>query len=501
MSIDDLFNFCLKNQMTHFEQNDEVNEIAVRMPAKFTFSDDAAQYEGLRPFNAAAYHDNINLNHTEISEENLVKTLPSAMLRPVLANVVEQDGELDFGSHDFYEDEDGKIIYEESPIGVIFGENTIEYDEKAKVNRAILHGFLFEGYCQDAIDILERRGGQADCSVELCIRAMSFDCDNQVLSLDDFYVSGLTLLGATVAPGMKGSHLKLADFSADTQAVCAKVDNTKLVETLESFNNTENVRKEDIVMGEEENVNFEANEETPELTEVQGETVVEEVTETTPEETEGESAEFEADDNEPESEPEVFRKEFAREVSHEEVRYGLYQLLGQFEELDNEWYDITSVFDEYFIMTGWSTGNSYGQKYTVEDGNVAFVGERYRLFVEYLTESELAELNSMRANYAAIAGKLAKYEEAEELADKMTVFEDESFAQFIETDEFKELMSEETLKKFSKEELADKANLAFSKLVKKNGCFSMQTNVEPHKDVALPCFDKPMSFLDKVLNK
>ena len=59
----------------------------------------------------------------------------------------------------------------------------------------------------------------------------------------------------------------------------------------------------------------------------------------------------------------------------------------------------------------------------------------------------------MRANYSSISEKLAQYEEAEQIADKMTVFEDEAYKNYLETDEFKSLMDVENVKKFTKEEL------------------------------------------------
>ena len=62
----------------------------------------------------------------------------------------------------------------------------IEYDKDAKVNRAVLHGYLYDEYCSDAIDILNRRG-TVDCSIELCIRTMSFD-GNKVLNLEIIFM-------------------------------------------------------------------------------------------------------------------------------------------------------------------------------------------------------------------------------------------------------------------------------------------------------------------------
>ena len=135
-------------------------------------------------------------------------------------------------------DKDGndKVVYEEQPIGVIDGtKTTIEYDEDANVNRAVLYGYLYDEYCQDAIEILNRRG-TVDCSVELCIRELSFNTANKTLQLDDFYVSGLTLLSKDVSPGMAGSNFKIEDFAVNTETVTFNTDN-KLVETLEKLTN------------------------------------------------------------------------------------------------------------------------------------------------------------------------------------------------------------------------------------------------------------------------
>ena len=242
MTISDLYKFCIKNNFCHFSSSTDNEEICVQMPAIFEKEDNVDKdKEGLTPFVAKAYHDHINLNNSEIKPEVLESTLPSAMLRPILASIVtdEETGEKDFGSHDFVfeEDEDGneKIKYIEQPVGVIFGDNTIEYDEEDDVNRAILHGYLYNEYCQDAVDIMNRRK-TVDCSVELSIREMSFNTADKVLTLEDFYVCGLTLLGSKVKPGMKGSKVTIEDFNKSNNSMFS--NNEKVIELLETLNNT-----------------------------------------------------------------------------------------------------------------------------------------------------------------------------------------------------------------------------------------------------------------------
>ena len=559
MTVTDLYNFCVKNNFCHFSSLDDNEEICVQLPATFESEENFDKdKEGLTPFIAKAYHDHINLNKSEIKPEVLESTLPSAMLRPILASIVvdEKTGEKDFGAHDFTieQDEDGNEIFKyiEQPVGVIFGENYIEHDDEDDVNRAILHGFLFNGYCQDAVDIMNRRGSVA-CSVELSIREMSYNAVDRVLTLDDFYVSGLTLLGASVKPGMKNSKLTIKDFCKKGNKTFSQ-DNEKLIEMLEQLNTKiDNLSNFTIQANAEENFEEGRNEtvdetkiveevtelmeETPEevAEEVVEETTEEEVTETIVEDTVEEtpdvvveeseeetvevSEEFAEDDkdeddnkdddkedvddkeDDEDEEKEVFSKTF--ELSHDDIRAGLYNLLRPYEEANNDWYWIVEVFDNHFVYQG-CMGNYFGQKYVKENDSVAFDGEPYALYSEFLTESERVALTEMRSNYAVISTELNSYKEAESIADKMTVFEDEAYASYLETDVFKSLMEKETVKQFSKEELVEKADAALGKLVKTSKTFSMKEEKVETKKPAFFAFaqqTKDTSFLDGLLKK
>ena len=152
LTIDDLIEFCMKNNFSKFSSKESTAEINVQMPAIATFgkSDDNKHTEGLCPFNATAYHDHVNLNKSNINEDTFKENTQSIPYRPILANIVENsDGNKDFGSHDFTveTDENGeeKITYQERPVGVIKKDYAIEYDKEAGVNRAVIQGYLWEG--------------------------------------------------------------------------------------------------------------------------------------------------------------------------------------------------------------------------------------------------------------------------------------------------------------------------------------------------------------------
>ena len=467
------------------------------------------------------------------------------------------------------EDED-KIEYIEFPVGHFVNPENIElaYDEEHDRHFVYCDAVIYEEYT-DTCDILRRRGG-TDVSVELAIRDLAFDCKNKVLKLNDFYVQGCTLLGAHVRPGMEGSKLSLKDFAESNNSMFSDMtdeEHSKLIETLERLNTTLselNINKTQNFSNNEKEGGSESVTKLEELLSKYNKTVDEldfeteglsdeelevKFTEVFDDNSEGEGAEgTEGADNgegsggegadntivnneenlvsegngDPESDPVEPTGEFSEdpanenhesskfsktfELSHEDTRTGLYALLESYEIADNDWYYICSVYDDHFVYQSMFNGNYFGQKYTKDGDTVAFDGERYELFNMFLTASEKAQLESMRSNYSSIEAELNKYKEAEAYADKMTVFEDESYSNYLETDEFKELMSEETVKKFTKEELQEKADAALGKLVKKNKtfAFSAEKKDEKKKTPSFFAFSRQevdSSFLDSLLKK
>ena len=515
MSIDELYEFCLKNNFAHFDSNEFGKELMVRMNGNFekTSKDEDKHKESLTPFVSRAFHDHVNLNKSEISEESFNENVPSANFRPILAHITtNSDNELDFGSHDYYvtTDKDGndKVVYEEQPIGVIDGtKTTIEYDEDAGVNRAVLHGYLYDEYCQDAIEILNRRG-TVDCSVELCIRELSFNTANKTLQLDDFYVSGLTLLSKDVSPGMAGSNFKIEDFAVNAETVTFNTDN-KLVETLEKLTNI--LESFDINQKSKEGGTNNKMTKFEELLAKYGKTaedVTFNYTEMSDEKLEAKFAEMFDDDNsegdnsgngesgEPsndgegngegasdpdgnEGESQTFEKIVRTyEISHEDTRYALYNLLAPYEESDNDYYYISNVFDSYFVYEGWCTDKIYRQNYTKDGDNVSFDGERIELFRELLTASEKAELESMRSNYAALKefketaekNELHAQKEAIINADNYSVLtEKDSEGNYVNTD-FAELVK--TMDNYSVEDFETKVKVMHSDYMSAHANFS-----------------------------
>lgn len=515
MSVDELYSFCLKNNFSHFSSDESGKELMVRMNGNFEKENENEDKhkEGLTPFVSRAFHDHVNLNMSEISEESFNENVPSANFRPILAHITtNSDDELDFGSHDYYitSDKDGndKVVYEEQPIGVIDGNKTsIEYDEDAKVNRAVLHGYLYDEYCQDAIDILNRRG-TVDCSIELNIRELSFNAKNGTLVLDDFYVSGLTLLSKDVNPGMAGSNFKIEDFAVDKNAI-ETFSNDKLVETLEkltsileSFEIKEKITKggtelkkenfEEEVTENEEVTETEESEEEVTTPEEESEETVEESSEEDPKTTEPvedgqkepeqaveektEDTTTEESEAESFSKDELFNKLF--DISFEDIRYALNALCSIYRN-DSEWCYVSQVYDEYFIMQDWDSDKYYKQSYTREDDNVAFTGERTEMFAMLLTESEKISIEEMRSNYAELKAFKEEVELNKLREQKKEILDSEKYEILAQKDEegkfvnkdYEKLVSE--MDNYSLADLETEIKVLHSDYVSEHGNFAL----------------------------
>lgn len=447
LTFDDLYDFySQQNKSVTFDSSESEYNIVIQSFATFDITKDDLS-EGLLYGKIKAFHDLTNSNRSYIKTDVLKKNMLSIQDRPIMADIVDVKDEngntiKDFNGHSMQLDkENDKIIYIEKPVGHFVNPENITLEYDEKYDRNFVVSDCV--IYEEYTDACEilRRRQEVDCSVELVLRKFSWDSKKKVLIIEDFYVQGCTLLGAHVKPGMPGSKLTLKDFSED---------NNSLFLNFTKENNKISNGKENTKQMSNEN----------------------------------------------------FIKTF--EISHEDIRYAIYKLLEVREKADDTTYWIAKVFDDYFIYEG-EMSVFYGQQYIVDNDVVSFVDEPYRLYAEFLTENEKAALDNMRENYKTIEAELNIYKEAEDKADKMTIFEDEAYANYLNTNEFKALMSDESIKNFSKEELIEKADAALGKLVKLTKTFCSDTSkkntVETNRAFMFSKQETKTSFLDGLLNR
>lgn len=543
--IEDLYDFYSNKykRSTKFSAEKTGEPLVVQVHGRVNFDESDKNKDGLLPVHLQSCHTDLNVNGSNIESSVMEAALPSFSNRPILGYIHKittdenPDGQWEFYSHNMHEDENGDVVYDEYPIGIIPESCNAQlvYDEEKKKTYCEVDGYIFEEYSK-AAEILQREG-ECSVSVELSIRELSYDAKQKFLNIEDFWFSGVTILGKTpqgneVKPGMTGSNIKLADFSSknnslfedyeskmvelqarieNLETACFNKEQSSSVRTLsKEGGNKENMTKFEELLAKYnktvEDVTFDYSELSDEELEAKFAEVFGEDNnadgDNSGDDTTNEPSNDNEGDGENPTEPEGvtdgdnegegqnfenMTKTF--EISHDDIRYALYNLLSSYEDADNEWYYITGVYDSYFVYESWDGGKIYGQKYTKDNDNVAFDGERYNLHKEYLTDSEYTEIQDMRSNYSSIVEELNTYKSAEVFADKMTVFDDETYAEYLDTDEFKALMSEDSVNKYSKEELSEKADATLGKLVKKNKTFSFASETPQKKHVSRVAFN------------
>ena len=543
--IEDLYDFYSNKykRSTKFSAEKTGEPLVVQVHGRINFDESDKNKDGLLPVHLQSCHTDLNVNGSNIESSVMEAALPSFSNRPILGYIHKvttdenPEGQWEFYSHNMHEDENGDVVYDEYPIGIIPESCNAQlvYDEEKKKTYCEVDGYIFEEYSK-AAEILQREE-ECSVSVELSIRELSYDAKQKFLNIEDFWFSGVTILGKTpqgneVKPGMTGSNIKLADFSSKNNSLFEDYESKMVelqarIENLETacFNKEQNssVRtlskeggnKESMTKFEEllakynktvEDVTFDYSELSDEELEAKFAEVFGEDNNTDGDNSGDNTANEPSNDNEGDGENttepegttdgdnegegqnfENMTKTF--EISHDDIRYTLYNLLSSYEDADNEWYYITGVYDSYFVYESWDGGKIYGQKYTKDNDNVSFDGERYNLHKEYLTDSEYTEIQDMRSNYSSVVEELNTYKSAEVFADKMTVFDDEAYSEYLDTDEFKALMSEDSVNKYSKEELSEKADATLGKLVKKNKTFSFVGETPQKKHVSRVAFN------------
>ena len=523
LTEDDLLKFCQEQKFAKFSSKDTGYQLALKVPTTFEIDDTVDEnHRGMMRLKFRIFHTGLNRNKSYVSKDAAEKAMNTIADRPVLAAIHQlDDGSWDFEGHEMeiVKDEKGKeeLKYIESQVGSFSSEPAFwEHDDNLDKDYVCAYAYISEEYTKACEIIRAKQGSKNSC--ELFIDELSYNAKEKYLELNDFYVNASTLLGShddgtEIQEGMEGSRADIADFSVNNNSVKFDKD-AKLIELLEDLNKTiSNFNKEQTPVQTQSKEGGTNNKMTKfeELLAKYGKTaedVTFDYTEMSDEELEAKFAEMFDDDNsegdnsgngesgEPsndgegngegasdpdgnEGESQTFEKIVRTyEISHEDTRYALYNLLAPYEESDNDYYYISNVFDSYFVYEGWCTDKIYRQNYTKDGDNVSFDGERIELFRELLTASEKAELESMRSNYAALKefketaekNELHAQKEAIINADNYSVLtEKDSEGNYVNTD-FAELVK--TMDNYSVEDFETKVKVMHSDYMSAHANFS-----------------------------
>lgn len=371
-----------------------------------------------------------NRNFSIISKETFEKMIPSLYGIPIVGEWKEEKE--DFGTHGGkieISDEGIKYIETTKPYGFVDSSATVQWEnveeEDGTVNEYLTTtAFLWTNRYPEVLKVLENKNHQ---SMEIDVFDGEYSEEEpDYFELLDGEFSALCILGEDVTPAFESA--KISQFSLDkeefksefTQMVAelrnslnfteggGNLEDNKTENTEEKVENTEDFTEEVEDEKADEKVDETLEESTDEFEEESDEKV---------DETEELEEDFE-EEKEDETE-ERFTKTF--ELSHDDIRSKLYGLLCELEKETDDWYWIMKVYDSYFIYISELEGKYYKQDYTKTDTEVSLKDERVEVFAEFLTASELEELDKMRENYSKIV------EENESLKEFKAQKEQEEF--------------------------------------------------------------------------
>lgn len=524
-TLNDLYQFCKNNNFSHFSAKESGGPIIVQSYGEFAANVESTQ--GLVPVTLQACHTELNRNLSFISEDTMTKALPSFANKPILGYIHQlDDGTYDFYTHNvsYVEDEnaeDGmRVEYDERPIGVVPESCNahLEYDEEKDKNYVVVTGYIYEDYGNRAVDIIKNNGGKTKVSVEIAVNEMSYNAKEGYLNIDDMYFMGVTCLGKTpegeiVQEGMEGSNLKLDNFSAKENSMFSADISDKIVDLLSNINekidNLSNTKfnekgvENKMTHFEEllekygktvEDIDFDYENMTDEELDAKFaelfETVVAEEDSQDGGDGEG-SVVVDNDGDEPnddhEADPVVETHEIKYELSHDDVRYALYNLIAAKSEDDYYYTWIAEVYDNKFIYQDCRENQFYRQKYTKDGDNIALDGDPVEVFSEWLSKEERDALDALKSDYAALKEFKETYDTEQVKAEKTAVLESAEYAEIKDSDEFKALVSD--MDKYSVKEIKVEADLLFAASMKKKfnfnekpekkGAVSLNFNVKP----------------------
>ena len=549
LTEDDLLKFCQEQKFAKFSSKDIGYQLALKVPTTFEIDNTVDEnHRGMMRLKFRIFHTGLNRNKSYVSKESAEKAMNTIADRPVLAAIHQlNDGTWDFKGHEMeiVKDENGneELRYIESQVGSFSSEPAFwEHDDNLGKDYVCAYAYISEEYTKTCEIIRAKQGSKNSC--ELFIDELSYNAKEKYLELNDFYVNASTLLGShedgtEIQEGMEGSRADIADFSVNNNSVKFDKDE-KMIELLENLNKTlsnfnkeqntvqlqskEGGTNENMIKFEElldkynktiEDITFDYSEMSDEELEAKfaelfsdensDEDNSDEENSDTPsddevkeEDSDSDSSENDLDDSEDNSNGEENKnQEFEKlirtfEISHEDIRYALYNLLLSYEESDNEWYFINAVYDDYFTYENWSGDKIFGQAYTKDGDNVSFDGERYNLHRELLTDSEYAELQTMRSNYAELKEFKANVEKNELHSKKEEIINSERYAVLAEKNESGEYVNAEFAKliksmdEYSIEDFETKVKVMHSDYLSSHSNFSF--NASNHKNTQVKLF-------------
>jgi hypothetical protein len=186
-------------------------------------------------------HDGVNPNSSKFDVDDMEKSKDSMKNIPILANVIfDENDQPQFGSHDISTEPDKmhegeyKVIYKETPIGVVPETNNHEIKQFNGKNYVFTDCFVWKNYSNYAEDIINR-DKDIKLSMEIIVDNYVFDSKTQVYQIKDYRYTGITFLNNDLQTGMENAMATTGTFSLEESKEKMLVMMTELKDELNNI--------------------------------------------------------------------------------------------------------------------------------------------------------------------------------------------------------------------------------------------------------------------------
>lgn len=428
-------------------------------------------------------HVGENRNRCYFSKEVLQSMIPSLTNIPILAYIKEdEDGNTDFGNHEKVIVKKGKQLYlkyKGHAYGVVPADNNarfeFRYGEDGIEREYLVCDVILWNKFDDVIEIIQDGNGFKSQSMELFPASVKGHQDkNHIFVFEEAQFEGLCLLGDDVPPAMISSTIELfstsqedyvemlSEFNSYFSAI-GKGENMEVTGKENIENDVNETEPQTTVHEEPTNVDteptgnaqggvndegeeVEGEEETPADDNAEGaETFAKKDEEESDENEDEENGEEKKEDDEEEEKKEKFSVTF--ELSHDDIRTGLYQALNDHDEFGDKWFWISQVFDNRFIVEMEDEKKTYSVNY-VKHENAVSIGEYEEVFRMFVNADEKTSIEQHRATITQMEAELASLKEFKdgiEYAEKEAKLN--SYSHILDKESFDSI--KENLKNFS----------------------------------------------------
>ena len=423
-------------------------------------------------------HDARSLNNTRFLTTALENAKESSANIPILAHILENDnGELEFGEHDFVIEEDRynpdkyRQIFLEQPVGVVPENNNYEVVEEDGISYVYLDAYIWKGYSNYCIDILEN-SDRIKLSMEVDFYDYKYSREEKCYLINDYRYTAITLLGGDNRPAMQRSGGTIVNYSVadekigivSVEEICSEIskvfsakEETKKGEDEMNSETIQTILDElGVTRGE---LDFEITDDMTEselrakikdyqdrkAADMEEEANKAKNNSTGENEEDSPAADYSASENpvsadEGERKGEPIAERYYSADSHtikfsmsdEDKRIAIYNAL--LDATDDEYW-IIQTYENYVIAQSWLDGKFYKIGYTKSDNSVSINDGFVEVYSEFVTAEEKNELDNMRSNYSALeseVNELKQFKADTEAEQRKTALE-EVFSMFDST--------------------------------------------------------------------